>query len=173
MATVIGKVRCVTCGKERATSKCAGCLQDFCFNHLGEHRQQLNKQLDEIEVHRDLFRQTLTEQTIHRNKHPLIQQINKWEQESIQKIKETAEETRQLLVKHTNNNITDIEQKLNQLTNQIRLSREENDIIETDLQKWKEELQQMTEQLNKPSNIKIHQDSTTLINKIQVEFSGQ
>jgi hypothetical protein len=173
MATATGKARCVTCDKEKATLRCIGCLQDFCYNHLGEHRQQLNKQLDDIEVHRNLCRQILTEQTIHPNKHPLIQQINKWEQESIQKIKQTAEETRQLLVKHTNEHIIDIEQRLNKLNNQFRLRREEDNFIERDLQEWKKQLQQMTEQLNKPSHIKIYQDSTPLINKIQVIFYGQ
>ncbi len=56
MATATGKTQCVRCGKEKATSKCSGCLQDFCLNHLVEHRQQLNKQSDEIEVHHNLFR---------------------------------------------------------------------------------------------------------------------
>jgi hypothetical protein len=168
MATATGKVRCATCDKEKPTLRCIGCLKDFCYDHLGEHRQQLNKQLDDIEVHRDIFRQTLTEQTIDPNKRLLIQQINKWEQESIEKIKQTAEEGRQLLLKHTNNHITRIEQKLNKLNNQFRLSRKEDNFIEIDLQEWKKELQQMTDQLNKPSHIKIYQDSTTLINKIHV-----
>jgi len=168
MATATGKVRCVTCDKEKPTLRCIGCLKDFCYDHLGEHRQQLSKQLDDIEVHRDIFRQTLTEQTIDPNKRLLIKQINEWEQESIEKIKQTAEEGRQLLLKHTNNHITHIEQKLNKLNNQFRLSRKEDNFIEIDLQEWKKELQQMTDQLNKPSHITIYQDSTTLINKIQV-----
>lgn len=41
--------------------KCGGCLKDFCFNHMTNHRQELSKQLDEIQITRDLFRQTLTE----------------------------------------------------------------------------------------------------------------
>ena len=63
MATTPGRSRCVTCGKEKATSKCGGCLQDFCNNDFGHHRQELSQQLDEVEVNRDLFRQALTEQT--------------------------------------------------------------------------------------------------------------
>ena len=111
MATSIARIRCVTCGKEKATSKCAGCLQDFCFNHLAEHRQQLSKQLDDIEVHRVLFQQTIIQQTNEPQKHSLIEQINQWEKDSIQKIQQTAEETRQILFKYTNENINQIEQK--------------------------------------------------------------
>jgi chromosome segregation ATPase len=173
MATTPGRTQCITCGKEKVTSKCSGCFQDFCYNHLGEHRQQLSKQLDEIEGERNLFQQAITQQTASSQKHSLIQEIDEWEQQSIQKIKQTAEEARQLLVKYTNEHIIRIEQRLNKLTYQLKHSRDEDDIMETDFQKWKEELQQMTEQLNKPPNIEIQQSSTPLINKIQVEFFGK
>jgi len=56
MATATNKPYCVTCGKERIAYKCEGCLQSFCFNHLAEHRQQLDKQFDELENQRNLFR---------------------------------------------------------------------------------------------------------------------
>jgi hypothetical protein len=76
---------------------------------------------------------------------------------------------------HTNDNLGPTKDKLNKLTEQLRDSREKDDIMETDLQKWKEELQLIKEQLNRPltPNIIIQQSSTPLINKIQVEFSGK
>ncbi len=39
--TGTSKAYCIKCGKERSTSKCAGCFQDFCYNHLTDHRQEL------------------------------------------------------------------------------------------------------------------------------------
>ncbi len=72
MATGASKTHCVTCGKEKATSKCSGCLQDFCYNHL--------------EVNHDLFQPTLNEQIAKPRKHALIQQINPWEKNSMNKI---------------------------------------------------------------------------------------
>ncbi len=62
MASATVNARCIIYGKEKATSKCAGCLQDFCYRHLGDHRQGLGKQLDEIEVMQVIFRQTVNEQ---------------------------------------------------------------------------------------------------------------
>jgi hypothetical protein len=62
MAAATGKTRCVICDKEKATLKCGGCFQDFCFNHWDPHRQELNKQFDEMEINRDLFRQSLNQQ---------------------------------------------------------------------------------------------------------------
>jgi hypothetical protein len=83
MATTTGKTQCVTCGKDKVAYKCEGCSQNFCLNHLGEHHQLLIKQLDDLENERNLFRQTLSEQSNHPQKHSLIRQIDRWEKDSI------------------------------------------------------------------------------------------
>src|SRR5271156_5025034 len=99
MAMATGKAHCVTCGKEKAAYKCEGCSQTFCIKHLNDHHQLLITQLDDVENQRNLFRQTLTEQTTNPEKYSLIQQINQWEEDSIIKIKQTADEARKLLKK--------------------------------------------------------------------------
>ena len=171
MAT--GKNNCAICGKERRTVLCDGCLQTFCYNHLGEHRQELSKQLDEVEVTRDLFRQTLTKQTSQPRKHPLMKKIDEWERESIDKIRQAAEAARQLLSQHTKEHITEAEVQLNKLTDQLRQSRQDNDFVETDINQWKEELHKLKEELIKPSTITLEQDSTPLVFKINVQISGK
>ncbi len=55
MAATIGKARYIICSKDRSAVRCEGCLQIFCYNHLTDHRQELNEQLDEIEVNRDTY----------------------------------------------------------------------------------------------------------------------
>ena len=79
------------------------------------------------------FDKHLTEQIMITQKHPLIQQIDKWEHDSIEKIRQTAEEARQLLLQHTTEHIQQLKIKLNKLTDQLRESRQENDFFETDL----------------------------------------
>ncbi len=76
-----------TCGKEKATLKCGECLQDFCYNHSTEHRNELSKQFEDIETTRELLRQTLTEPIMKPQTHVLIQQIDQWERNSIMKIR--------------------------------------------------------------------------------------
>jgi hypothetical protein len=169
MATEAGRNRCVTCGKDKATLRCGGCLQEFCYNHSANHRQELGKQLDEIEVPCDLFRQTLIQQIAEPKQHPLIQRIDQWERQSINKIRETAEEARQILFQHTVKHIRQIEVDLNQLTKQLIESRKENDFYETDLRQWNEKLKRLEKELNKPSNIHLRQDTTSFINKIFVD----
>ena len=153
--------------------KCGGCSRDFCFNHVIDHRQELSKQMDEIEVTRDLFRQTLTEQTSKPQKHALMQEIDQWEHDSIQKIRETAKEARELLLKHTGGYFNVMEVKLNELTDQLRESREENDFIETDIQQWKEQLKRLEDELHKPSEITVRHDLAPLVTKIGVSTSSK
>ncbi|CAF0730212.1 unnamed protein product [Adineta steineri] len=172
MATAAGEARCVKCGKEKSTVRCDGCSQPFCYNHLIEHRQELDKQLDEIEVNRDLFRQTLTDQSAKPENQTLMKQVNQWEQDSIDKIRHTANKARELILKHTTKYLTEIEIKLDTLTKQLRESREENDFIEADLQRWNTQLIEMNNELDKPSNITIQQDLTPLISTIRVNVSG-
>ncbi|CAF0715386.1 unnamed protein product [Adineta steineri] len=171
MATVASKARCVTCGKEKSTVRCDGCSQPFCYNHLVDHRQELDKQLDEIEVSRDLFRQTLTDQSAKPENQALIKQIDEWEQNSITKIRQTANEARQIILQHTTKYLTEMEIKLNALTKQLRESRGENDFIEADLQQWNTQLTEMKNELDNPSTISIQHGSTPLITTIRVNAS--
>ena len=173
MTTATNESQCATCKKSNAITRCIGCLQDFCFNHFVEHRQELNKQLEQIEQDRDLFQQTLNQQTTNPQNSLLIQQVDQWEQESIEKIKQTAQEIRETLVIHVHENLISVKDKMNQLTQQLKDSREQDNIIENNLNKWKEELHQITEHMNKPPNILIQQSQTALINKIQVQLSGK
>jgi chromosome segregation ATPase len=172
MATPTGRGECKICGKERRAVKCEGCSQIFCFDHLPVHRQQLSDELNEIETNRDIFRQTLNEQTDNPEKHSLIQQINQWEKDSIQKIIRTAKECRQLLLQHTTEDIHRIETKLADLTDQIRQIRKEDDFNEIDLSRLKQKLTQLAKELDQPSNVSIQRDST-LIKNISVALSSR
>ena len=168
MATGTGKGRCITCGKEKSAVKCEGCSQIFCFDHLIEHRQQLSLQLDDIEMNRDLFRQTLNEHMNDPKKHLLIKQIDQWEKDSIHKIQQTAEQCRQLVLQHTNEHLNEIEINLNKLTNQLRETRKENDFNEIELNQFKQKLEELAQELNKPRNISIQHDCSLFINQISV-----
>jgi sugar lactone lactonase YvrE len=169
MATgTTAKAQCCICNKEKNTYKCGGCSKDFCFNHLTEHRQSINQQFDEIENYHDQFRQTILKQKNDPQKHPLINQINKWEEDSIQKIKQTAQESRRKLIKYMNNHIIVIENQLNHLAKQLKEIREENEFNEADLNQLREKLTKLAEELAKPSNVIIEQESSSFIGKISV-----
>lgn len=171
MATATAVNRCTKCEKSNAILKCGGCSQDFCYKHVLEHRQELNKQLDDVEITRDSFRETLNEQTNKPQTHPLLEQVDQWEKESIDKIKRTAEETRKMLLSYTSEHTKEIEIQLNHLTNRLRQSREENDFVETDLAEWNKQLIKLKEELQQPSNIKLRYDSIPFVTKICAHLS--
>ena len=79
---------------------------------------------------------------------------------------------RQLLRKYINENIEKIENKLTQLTEQLKQTRQENDFNEIHLNRFGQKLNQLEEQLNRPSNVSIEQDSSSFINKIYVVVSA-
>ena len=171
MATVTNRTMCAICDEERAIMKCEGCLQTFCYNHIMDHRQELSKQLDEIEVIRDTIQQSIIEQTTELGKRAFTQQIDEWERESINKIRQTAEEVRQLLLKHTAEHATRKEVELNRLTNLLQASRQKNDFVETELIQWKVELTRIQEELETLHNIKIRPDAEILVNKISINIT--
>ncbi|CAF0851495.1 unnamed protein product [Adineta steineri] len=173
MSATVTKVQCIKCGKGRATSKCSGCLRDFCYNHLTNHRQELNQELRELETNRDLFRQTLNEYSIDSQKESLIKQIDQWEYDSIETIQQTAKLCKQTLIEYTTENINQIEINLRRLTEKMREIREENDINEIDLKQITDKLKQLTEQLDELCNISIHQISSLLINNRNIVKSSQ
>ena len=170
MAMANIKAHCFICNKQKTTYLCRGCSKDFCLPHLTEHRQTLSQQLGEIENDRDQFQQNISEQKQNRQNYPLIEQINQWEQNSIDKIKQTATECREILIEYIN----EIENKFLQLTQQLKDIREENEFNEIDLDHLKNKLTQLTQEFNQPSNISVQQDSSssTFINKISVISSS-
>lgn len=172
MATINGKARCTTCGKEKSTVRCDGCSHPFCYNHLENHRQELSKQLDDIEVSRDLFQQILLEQIATPQTHILIKQIDEWEHDAIDKIRRTADDARRLLLKYTAKHCITMDMNLEKLSNQLRKGRQENDFFETDLRQWDEQLKQLGEELKNPPHIQVIHESIPLVNKVSVNITG-
>ena len=165
------KNKCVRCEKDRSAVRCEGCLNLFCFNHLNEHRQELSQHLEEIELNRDIFKQNLIEQTTDVNRNAFLQEINQWEQQSIEIIQQTAKQCRQLLQQHINQHLSHIEKRLTNLTEKIKEARFENEFNEIDLRQWTDKLNQLTQQFNQPSIISIHRTSQPFIDKISVKIS--
>jgi hypothetical protein len=172
MASRLGKTRCITCDKEKTAVTCEGCLQLFCYDHLTEHRQELNKQLHHIALNCDRFRQVLNEQTTNSQKELFLKEIDQWEKDSIKIIQQTSNECRQILIQHTIKNIHQIEMNLSKLTDEIREIRQEDDFNEINLKQFDLKLKQLQQQLDRPSDISLQQDSSSFISRIRVLVSS-
>jgi hypothetical protein len=173
MATPTGRARCVKCEKERIAYKCEGCLEYFCLIHLPEHHQILGKELEEIENKRNLFREILIQQKTNTEKHLLIEQIHQWKHQSIHRIETTAREAERLVFKSLHEQIGQTEIQLKNFTEQLQTIREDDDFNEIVLSQLREKLKELEEQLNKPSNISIQEDSSSFIKQISVVISSR
>lgn len=107
------KISCAACDKGGVgIFKCEGCSQVFCRKHCIEHRDKLTHQLDEIVLEHDTLQQAIQEyDNIQNNHYHLIEQINKWEIDSINIIRQRAADTRQQFYKLVNSKTGNFEAK--------------------------------------------------------------
>ena len=164
--------KCIMCDKQKGMFTCGGCLQKFCLKHLNEHCQQLRQKLNEIENDRNELQQSLIEQKSNRKKLSLIQRVDRWEADSINKIQQAAQECRQLLDQHKNAHILDMENKLTKLTEEMKQIRKDDEVNEIDLKQLQERLSKLQNELDQPRNIKIQEESAPFIGKISVVVSS-
>ncbi len=164
---------CAKCNEKNVIAKCEGCLQKFCYNDFVNHHKELYQKLEEIETKRSLFEEILIEQTTELEKYSLIQQTDQWEQESTNKIKQIAEETRKRLINYTNRHTSKIKSEFDNLTDQLKQRQEDQNFVEINLNEWNQQLIRLEEELNELSDIKIGYDLTPFITKIYVDISGK
>ncbi|CAF0827552.1 unnamed protein product [Adineta steineri] len=168
MAMVNNKTQCFKCNREKITYPCKGCSKEFCFTDLSEHKQILNEELHHITNGYNEFKQTINERKQNPQNHSLIEQINQWERNSIGKIIQKAQEYREILIKLSETCINDTEMKFNDLSDQIKEIQKENEFNEINLNYLRNELTEITEELNNPLKISIKEDSQSFINEISI-----
>ncbi|CAF4069853.1 unnamed protein product [Adineta steineri] len=174
MAMTNNKAQCFKCGKNKITYSCEGCSKHFCLMDLIEHRQILNDELNHIINNYDQFKQTINEekQNPQNPQNPsLIRQIDRWETNSIEKIQQKAQEYREIVIKSLQTFINDIENKFNDLNEQIKQFHIENEFNEINLNYLRNQLIEITEELNNPTNIPSPQDSSPFITDISIFLS--
>jgi hypothetical protein len=160
------KTLCFICNDEtkKITYLCKGCSNEYCYEHLGEHRHQLNNQLEFLVNNYNQFQQEINQQ---KQNSSLIEKINDWENESIEKIQQIAKQCRTMVIKYTKITNNAIQKKFYLLIQQLKQIQKENQFNEIDLNLLQNQLKQITQEFIHPSNISIQQDS----HKISIETS--
>ncbi|CAF0912830.1 unnamed protein product [Adineta steineri] len=162
------KRKCFTCHRENNTYTCEGCSKRFCSRHIPEHQQRLNEELHYIIHDYNEFKDRINEQKQNQHNHSLIEQINLWEINSIEKIQQKAKECRDIVIKSSETCINDIEIKFNDLYDQIKQLHTENNFNEINLKYLTNQLRKSTQELNNLSNMSIEQESQSFINDISI-----
>ena len=153
MTTDAQQKPCVGCQNGMVT--CNGCEKRFCVPHLNEHLQQLQKRMDEVVQEHDQLLDVLNSQI---TANQLLSRINEWEQQSFEKIKDTAKQARIDLQASLDCTKHQLSNSLRNVTEQLKSSQASNAYAEKELDGWLRQLEQLRQMLEKPVNIEIVQD---------------
>ncbi|CAF1314045.1 unnamed protein product [Rotaria sp. Silwood1] len=125
----------------------------------------LSDELDAIVLEHDTLQQMIVDHSNQeKNHHFLLTQINKWEQDSIIKIQQTAEETRQQVEKLIDSHTGKISKELYDLSERLRKARIDNDYVENDLCTWTTMLEKLKLDLTTIAPlIDIYEDRTKIL----------
>ncbi|CAF1237840.1 unnamed protein product [Adineta steineri] len=171
MAMANNKTKCFKCNKDKVTYHCEGCSREFGLKDLIEHQERLNNELNHIIDDYDQFKQTINEQKQNPQNHPLIKQINQWERNSIEIIQRKAQDCRKIVIRCLQKLINEIEDKFDDLSEQIKQFHKENDINIINLNYLTNQLRKITGNLDDPPKISIQQNSQTFISEISISLS--
>ncbi len=149
---------------------CQGCRENFCLRHTTDHRNLLQKSMNDILDNYNLFQRNLKEQTIEQYQHILMKQIDQWEQQSINKIRQLAEKTRQQLVRTGREERDQLKEKLEELKQQIDIARQDGGFYENDLREWSDRLNKLQKFFIERQTLKIDEDRNSIpfISKISI-----
>jgi hypothetical protein len=143
-SSTLQKTPCTICGRVVGPFTCRGCQKDFCTRHVVEHRQMLNKQMDELTLIHERFRQNIMKQSTEIHQYSLMKQIDEWEKQSINKIQLVARNTRQQLQKLISQHKSKLNEVLAKIAHDLRKAREDGNFFETDVKEWTEKLNKLT-----------------------------
>ncbi|CAF0737318.1 unnamed protein product [Rotaria sordida] len=151
----VSQRHCAKCGKTGGLLICEGCQLTFCSRHAAQHRQELAYQLENIMQEHHILQQNIERSS---NEYFHLQKIDKWEKESIRKIKIAAEiaraDLRQLIDKPKRQLIRisrDIAYDLNS-------SMKTDDFSEKDLIRWIKKLNDLRLEIRSSYSIELIED---------------
>ncbi|CAF1171640.1 unnamed protein product [Adineta ricciae] len=147
---------------------CHGCHRSFCWKHIDEHKSDLSLQMDLVAQEHDSLQEDSKRLS---TRHPLLADIDRWEEESIVKIRTVADETRRDVEKQIQGFQNTMQTSCAKITNEIRSSRQsDNFISEVNIASWTETLKQMRQQLQTTATIRLSNDEDVpLIQMIKIK----
>ena len=142
-ATIPGS--CVKCNKTGGILLCNGCHRILCFEHVNEHKNEIDRNLDDLINEENQFEKDLLRTD---DSHFLFNEIDQWKKESIEQIKQIAkkakEDLRDLIKQSTENLLKD----LTNLKENVRLLKESKDLSEIHLNQLIKQFHQLKSKIN-------------------------
>lgn len=151
------EICCIVCEiqNEQVIYGCICCSQNYCIVHLDKHRKATKIQFDQFENETQTLRKAFVDQIFQSNNQQLIEQINLWERNSIEKIKQYAEQNRKNVFKYINQHFQKMDYSLNKITTAIQSIRQGNYSNKINLEYLNNKLDELKEKLNECKNLSL------------------
>ena len=153
---------CSMCSSEPkiAITTCDGCMKKFCRKHFNDHRDMLsthfnslfdlhNSVLEELQRNVNVFAKSSDD----KNALALRKQIDEWETTTIRRVSEIAEKTRADIERLFTRleDMQKIKQETTHITNTLSQQQKSESYVETDIDTWKNKLQELKADIQRPS----------------------
>ena len=167
-STMITRKPCSMCPKGIGILTCDGCYQSFCAKHISDHRQALSVEIETIGQEYDLLQQDLIRDES--PSHPIFSRIDVWEQTSIRKIEQNAQQLRDNLRSQLHRNHDGLKDRCKTVTSELQASRNSGDYTEIDLRSWTDKLKELRTLLDQQATIDLIDDAKPLVQSTSLKI---
>jgi DNA repair exonuclease SbcCD ATPase subunit len=158
--------RCSVCSQDAGTC-CPGCEAYFCDEDFMNHRRMLVDGLDELKRDRSELLKKISKTSSQKDSgSSLLSRIDAWQEDTIQKVKQTAQQARQQVSKIINSKREETARQFKTLSQELAQLRETKDVLEQDLSRLKKQSEQLhkdLEELSQPSAIELNMEQSEQI----------
>jgi len=156
-------MKCKVCNEKKGSTRCEGCDILLCLPCINKHQNELMQQFQQLMDIRNELKQSLETREATSQPEgelPCFIEVDRWERENIERIREIANKVRtdieQIMVK----NVMDIRYQLEQLSASMQQQQKEENYLENDLERVKLQLNQLKETI-RHVNENIHVTTST------------
>jgi chromosome segregation ATPase len=159
--------RCSVCNKESGSMYCTGCDVYFCTKDFRIHREGIFTEMDRIVEERNRLQDEINTAAPGNNqKNPLVDQIDKWRDITIEKVKQVAAKARQQAIQLLNSKQTKINTDFKSFSQELAHLKETENYVEHDLTRLNQMISQFKQDLRRltqPTTIKLHTEQSNKI----------
>lgn len=160
--------QCSMCTKAPGSMYCTGCEKYFCWKDLKTHREGMFTEMDKIVEERNHLQDIINNiLQINDQQHPLIEQIEKWKNTTIEKIKQIAEQVRQQAIQLLNARLMKVDTEFKSFSQELAHLKESEDYFEHDLARLNQKINEFKQDLKhstQPTTIELHAQGSDNIN---------
>jgi CO dehydrogenase/acetyl-CoA synthase beta subunit len=160
--------QCSVCEKERGPMYCTGCDKYFCRKDFKIHGEEMFTEMDKIIEERNHLQDEITKGIQHNDQqNPLIEQIDKWQKNTIEKVNQVAAQARQQASELLNAKRVKINTEFKSFSQELAQLKESENYVEHDLTRLNQMISQFKQDLRQstqPTTIVLHTEQSDKIN---------